>query len=178
VTLTAGGRRLSAPLTIVKDPRSAATAEAMTGEFDLATRLMGMLGEVHAVVRQIMDVRSQVGQLKSRASGTADVAAALDQFDEGADSVLNQLYEPKAKASNDLINYPMRLNVRIAYLEDEVDYGDGAPTAQFHEMTTDYRAALDAQLARWKAIVDTDLPALNRQLAARGLPAVTVKPDR
>jgi photosystem II stability/assembly factor-like uncharacterized protein len=175
VKLTVGGRVLSAPLTVVKDPRSSATVAAMTEEFDLATRLMGMLGEVHAAVRNVVDVRSQVEGLKARATGTPDVARALDQFAEGVDSVLNQLYEPRAKASNDLINYPMRLNVRIAYLEDEVDYGDGAPTLQFHQMATEYRAALDAELARWKALRETDLPALNRQLTAHGLPAITIK---
>jgi len=131
--------------------------------------------EVHAAVRQVMSVRSQLDQVRAKAKGMADVTTALDQFDEGADSVLNQLYEPKAKSGNDLINYPMRLSVRIAYLEDEVDYGDGAPTTQFRQMATEYRAALDAELARWKAMIDKDLTTLNRLLAARGLPAVIVK---
>jgi len=134
-----------------------------------------MLGEVHATVRQVLDVRSQVDQLRAKATSMADVTTALGQFDEGADSVLNQLYEPKAKSGNDLINYPMRSSVRIAYLEDEVDYGDGAPTTQFRQMATEYRAALDTELARWKAIIDKELPALNRLLGARGLPAVSVK---
>ena len=175
VKLTVGDRVQTTPLTVAKDPRSNATAAEMAAEFDLATRLMGMLGEVHAAVRQVMSVRSQLDQLKVRASGIPDIKQALDQFDEGTDSVLNQLYEPKAKAGNDLINYPMRLNVRIAYLEDEVDYGDGAPTAQFRQMAAEYRTALDAELARWKVIVDRDLPALNRQLAARGLPPIAIK---
>jgi len=69
----------------------------------------------------------------------------------------------------------MRLNVRIAYLEDEVDYGDGAPTEQFRQMAVEYRSALDAEVARWKTIVTTDLPRLNRQLAARGLPQITIR---
>ncbi len=172
VTLTAGSRVLSAPLVVVKDPRSSATAEDMTAEFDLATRLMGMLGELHSVVRQIQGVRTQIDGLKARVAGTSDAGRALERLDEATGRVLNQLYEPDAKSNNDLLNYPMRLNVRIAYLEDEVDYGDGAPTEQFSQMTSEYRSALDAEEARWKAILTTDLPALNRQLAALGLPQV------
>jgi hypothetical protein len=42
-------------------------------------------------------------------------------------------------------------------------------------MAAEYRTALDAELARWKVIVDRDLPALNRQLEARGLPVIAVK---
>ena len=49
-----------------------------------------------------------------------------------------------------------------------------APTTQFRQMAAEYRPALDAELARWKAILAKDLPALNRQLAARGLPEVRI----
>ncbi len=174
VRLTVGDRVLSAPLDVVKDPRSSATTEDMTAEFDLATRLMGMLGELHTVVRQIQQVRTQLDGLKARIAGRPDAARALNQLDETSDGVLHRLYEPEAQSNSDLLNYPMRLNVRIAYLEDEVDYGDGAPTEQFRQMTSEYRSALDAEEARWKEIVTTDLPALNRQLAALGLPQVSV----
>jgi hypothetical protein len=136
---------------------------------------MGMLGEVHTAARQVIAVRSQLESLKVKIATMPDVAGALDQFDETTDSILNQLYEPKARAGNDLINYPMRLSVRIAYLEDEVDYGDGAPTGQFRRMTAEYRAVLDAELAKWKLVVERDLPALNRQLAAHGLPEIKLK---
>jgi hypothetical protein len=174
VKLTADSRVLSAPLTIVKDPRSSATTAEMTEEFELATTLMGMLGEVHATVRQLQAVGSQVAALKRRVD-TERAARALDQLGRSADEILHQLYEPDAKTGSDLLNYPMRLNVRIAYLEDEVDYGDGAPTEQFRQMTAEYRKALDAEKARWTAIVTTDLPALNRQLAVFGLPPITVR---
>jgi hypothetical protein len=69
----------------------------------------------------------------------------------------------------------MRLNVRIAYLEDEVDYGDAAPTEQFHQMSMAYRNAFAGEQARWKTIVTTDSPSLNRLLAAAGLPQITVR---
>jgi hypothetical protein len=65
--------------------------------------------------------------------------------------------------------------VRLAYLEDEVDYGDGAPTAQFRQMASEYRTAFDAQNARWKALVSADIPSLNRQLAAAGLPTIRIR---
>ena len=175
VRLTAGNESLSAPLTVIKDPRSSATAEDMAAEFDLATQLMGMLGEVHDVVRQIQGVRTQLEALKARVARTSTAGPALEQIGEATDSVLNQLYEPDAKTGSDLLNYPMRLNVRIAYLEDEVDYGDGAPTEQFRQMAAEYRRALDAEKTRWNAIVTTDIPALNRQLTSMGLPPIAVR---
>jgi photosystem II stability/assembly factor-like uncharacterized protein len=174
VKLTVGDRVLTAPLTVVKDPRSSATVEDMTAEFDLATQVMGMLGDVHAAVRQIQDVRAQIAAVSPRAA-RSDAGPRLEQLARAADDILHQLYEPDAKSSNDLLNYPMRLNVRIAYLEDEIDYGDGAPTEQFRQMTEEYRKALGAEQARWKALVTTDIPAINRQLSAIGAPQITIK---
>ena len=94
-------------------------------------------------------------------------------IDRQADEILNVIYEPQAKTGTDLLNYPMQLNVRAAYLEDEVDFGDGAPTSQFEEMTREYRRDLDAQLARWQQLRTTGLAELNRRLAAKGLAPIT-----
>jgi photosystem II stability/assembly factor-like uncharacterized protein len=174
VKLTVGDRVLSAPLDVVKDPRSSATAEDMKAEFDLATDLMGMLGELHTVVRQIQGVRAQIASVKSRAA-RSDAAARLEQLEKAATEILNQLSEPDAKTGTDLLNYPMRLNVRLAYLEDEVDYGDGAPTEQFRRMAAEYRSALAAEQSRWQAIVRTDVPSVNRQLSAIGAQQIVIR---
>ena len=174
VKLTVGDRVVSAPLEVVKDPRSSATPEDMQAEFDLATQLMGMLGELHGVVRQIQTARAQIDAVRPRAA-RSDAGPRIEQLARAADEILHQLYEPDAKSGSDLLNYPMRLNVRLAYLEDEVDYGDGAPTAQFRQMASEYRTAFDAQNARWKALVSADIPSLNRQLAAAGLPTIRIR---
>ncbi len=175
VKLTAGDRTLTAPLTVVNDPRSSATSAALSEEFALATNVMGMLGEVHATVRQINDVRSQIRAIQPRVADAPELARALEAADRRADDILNVLFEPNAKAGVDLLNYPMRLNVRIAYLEDEIDFGDGAPTTQFRQMAAEYRAAFDIERGRWKALTQTDVPAINRQLAARGLPSIAIR---
>jgi hypothetical protein len=175
VKLTVGGRTFTAPLTVKNDPRATIAPEALVAEFTLASRLMGMLGEVHAAVRQILNVRKQTDSLHAQLSSAPEAARAVAGFEREADEVLNVLFEPKAKAGVDLLNYPMQLNARIAYLEDEVDFGDGAPTAQFLEMTRAYRRELDQQLARWKTLKEVELPKMNRALQERGLPRVVLE---
>ena len=134
---------------------------------------MGMLGEVHATVARDHGRRDRRSpRLGAQAGKAADGASTV----RGGADILDTIYEPKAKAGIDLLNYPMHLNVRIAYLEDEVDFGDGAPTAQFSEMAAEYRRALDAELTRWKILKDTALPRLNDELRQRGLAPVTIRP--
>ena len=147
----------------------------MQAEFALATRVMAMLGDVHATVRQILDVRSQIDSLRPRLAGVPDAAQAAAGFMNRSEESLSVLFEPKAKSGIDLLNYPMQLNVRIAYLEDEIDFGDGAPTAQFRELAAEYRRALDTQVSAWKRLTATELAALNKVLQARGLPAVVLR---
>lgn len=166
VTLTVDGHEITAPLTVKNDPRVRVPRLALVEEFTLATRLMDMLGEVHAAARRIIDARKQLAAVQSGASG--DVSALAGPAAAEADAILNALYEPEAKVNVDLLNHPMRLSSRIAYLEDEVDFGDGAPTAQFRQMTRMYRAELDEQLARWKTLRATKLTELNRLLESHG----------
>ncbi len=138
VTLTAGGHTARTDLTVKNDPRSSATQPALVAEFALASRLMRMLGDLHATVR---DIRATTSSFDAQRKGEAQ-------------DILDLLYEWRAKANIDLLNYPMRLNARIAYLEDEVDFGDGAPTTQFREMAAEYEQQLNQLVRKWKALKD------------------------
>ncbi len=171
VRLTADGRTVTAPLTVGLDPRVKVTEDALAAEFALASRLMEMLGEIHAAAHGIMEVRQQMAAVRPKLP--AHDAELLSSIDRQAGEILNAIYEPQAKTGTDLLNDPMQLNVRVAYLEDEVDFGDGAPTSQFEEMTGEYRRDLDAQLARWQQLRSTGLAELNRRLTAKGLVPIT-----
>jgi photosystem II stability/assembly factor-like uncharacterized protein len=173
VTLSMGDRHVTAPLTVTNDPRSPTAPAAMEAEFALADQLMAMLGTLHASVGEILHARDQIEALRAKASPAP--TESLNAFDARMEPVLHALYEPDARVNVDLLNYPMELNARIAYLEDEVDFGDGAPTTQFVEMTREYGQELDAQIAEWNRLKQTALPILNQHLATAGLPPVTIK---
>jgi hypothetical protein len=49
-----------------------------------------------------------------------------------------------------------------------------APAARLVDAVAAQREALAAVVARWTALKDTDLAALNRQLTGAGLAAITV----
>jgi hypothetical protein len=51
---------------------------------------------------------------------------------------------------------------------------DVAPAARLVDAVAAQREALAAVVARWTALKDTDLAALNRQLTGAGLAAITV----
>ncbi len=177
VKLTVDGRTYTAPLTVKNDPRVHVTDADLKAQFDLATQLMADLERNHVAVNQILDLRDQLAGLQKRLAGDpqaqAIVSAAAD-LDRKADVIENVLYQSKAKTGEELLNYPTELNSKIAYLEDEVDFGDTAPTTQFREMTKDYEQQLAAAIGRWEALQAHELKALNDQLHAKGIGTVFV----
>jgi len=179
VKLTADGRTYTAPLTVKNDPRVHVTEADLKAQFDLATQLMADLERNHVAVNQILDLRDQLAGLQKRLAGDPQAQAirgAAADLDRKADVIENVLYQSKAKTGEELLNFPTELNSKIAYLEDEVDFGDTAPTTQFKEMTKDYEQQLAAAIGGWETLQAHELKALNDQLHAKGIGTVFVAP--
>jgi hypothetical protein len=140
---------------------------------------MDAMAQDHRAVDEILQVRSQIRQLQQRLHGDAaaqPVLTAATAIDHKADVIENVLYQSQAKTNEELLNFPTELNSKIAYLEDEVDYGDGAPTVQFQQMAQEYLQQLQQQLTAWRQLKQTGLAALNRQMEQDHVPVIYVKP--
>jgi hypothetical protein len=72
------------------------------------------------------------------------------------------------------LNYPIKLNNKLAALLDVVESADARPTAQSYDVFKDLSARLDAQVARLDGVLKTDVPALNKLLASRKLEPITI----
>ena len=70
------------------------------------------------------------------------------------------------------MNYPIKLNNKLAALMGVVDSGDGRPTEQSYAVFKELGARLDAELARLDALTKTDLVAFNKLLAGRRIEGV------
>ena len=179
VKLTVEGHTYTQPLTVVNDPRSKTPTVALAAEYKLATTLMDALARDHQAVNQILQVRAQLKQLRQRLAsdaGAKPILSAIDALDQKADSIENVLYEPNAKTNEELLNFPTELSSNIAYLEDEVDFGDGAPTEQFQQMASEYLEELQQQIGKWHQLQENDLAALNRQIEQKRIPVIYLPP--
>ena len=88
-----------------------------------------------------------------------------------------EIYQHRNRSSQDPLNYPIRLNNKLAALQGVVEAGDGAPTAQSVAVFADLSGRLDIQLKRVDAAVAKDVAAFNATLTSRQLaPIVTTVP--
>jgi hypothetical protein len=181
VRLTVDGKTQTQPLEIVPDPRLKVTQEDLKKQFDLMQAILGKVTQVHEAVQQMRDVRGQINGLNKRltqekfsnAKAIADAGAALDKK---MTTVEEALIQTKARSGQDVLNYPIRLNNLLVALGGVVNSADAAPTKQDYELFDDLSKQADEQLAKWNAIVKTDLSAFNSLVSQQQVPAVGVTP--
>jgi hypothetical protein len=87
-------------------------------------------------------------------------------------TVEGEIYQHRLRSGQDPLNYPIRLNNKLAALQGTVESGDYRPTDQSVAVFKELSARLDTQLSRLEALVKTDLAAFNASLQAAGLPTI------
>jgi hypothetical protein len=76
-------------------------------------------------------------------------------------AVEQEVYQVKNQSSQDPLNYPIKLNNKIAALMGVIESADHRPTQQTYEVFAELSKVLDAELQKKDAAVKNDLPRLN-----------------
>jgi photosystem II stability/assembly factor-like uncharacterized protein len=176
VKLTAGGRTEAQSLELVLDPRvKNVTPEDLKRQFELAMQVRAANAEVHRAVNQIRELRSSIKSLSQRMADEPrfkPVLAQLEALDKKMTPVEEQLMQVNMKGSEGNLAFPNMLNEQLDTFSSSVQAGDSAPTQQQYEVFKMLRTRLDQQLASWKQIATSDIPALNDTIRKLDLPVL------
>jgi photosystem II stability/assembly factor-like uncharacterized protein len=189
VRLTVGDVTRTAPLQVVKDPRTSATQEDLEAQHAFLMDVRAKLDEMHDAIRQVRDVRGQLDDLKQRVedqespdaeeSKHAKLLEAAKALDEKMTKVEEALYQTKNRSQQDPLNFPVRLNDKLNALAASVGgFGDARPTEQAVQVKQELTRAIDAELAKLAEIFAKDLPALNEMARTEGVETVILSPSR
>ena len=176
VRLEADGERHEAAFEIRKDPRVSATQADFDAQFALRLGIRDKLTEVHEAINAMRSLRGQIEGWEKRAEGTAGAARlrrAATALKTKFGGVEQELIQVKAKSRQDTLNYPAKLNLKIGGLAMAVGSADFAPTRAMQEVFADLTKRADAQLAKWRQIAKTDVPAFDKLVRGSGVPAVS-----
>ena len=159
---------------LLKDPRTTATLADIGEQFRFLIQIRDRVSDANDAVKTIRHVRAEVGARRGQLTGEA-----ATQFAVHADALLRELavvedsiYQTKNRSGQDPLNYPIRLNNRIAALAGVVASGDGRPTRQSQDVFRMLSAQLDRELAAMRRALDAHLPAINRLLRAAAQPEI------
>ena len=175
VKLTVGGKTFTQPFTIRKDPRMGGSVADLQKQLDLSLQLRDKVTQTNEAVIQIRDIRKQIEDLVARATSAKDVVEAGKKLAKELTEVEQELYQTKNQSGQDPLNYPIKLNNKLAALLGVVQSSDTAPTAQSNQVFEDLATKVNGHLRRLEGLVGTSVPAFNQLGRDASVPAVIVK---
>jgi hypothetical protein len=123
-------------------------------------------------VRLIRGIEGQVEERVAARPGDEALSAAAETLLAALDAVEGEIYQVRNQSNQDPLNFPIKLNNRIAALMGVVQNADGRPTEQSYEVFELLSGELDRQLARLSEVLETELGRFNELLDARDLEPV------
>ena len=170
--LTVGGRTLTQPFVIVKDPRVQATDEDLREQFTWAKKAHDLLNRVHAAVLTLRDVRAQAEAWASRVESQTvkEAARALARTLTAIEEELIQVRSDNPRM------FPAKLNTRVATLMPLVEYSDSAPTQALRELIDSLALRAGMELAKLDQCLAGDVAAFNAICRDASVPAIVPKP--
>lgn len=178
VKLTVGGKTMTESFVLQKDPRVPATQEDFAKQFDLLWKIRNKLDETHKAILQIRDVRKQIDDVAKRLGSQANAKAVVDSgkaLNAKLTTIEEALYQTKNQSSQDPLNYPIRLNNKLAALGGSVGGSDNPPTDQALQVYADLSARIDAELKKLEEVLKADVPGFNKAVRDLEVPAISIK---
>jgi len=178
VRLTVGEKTMTQAWEWKKDPRLEITQGEFQEQFDFLIKICNKITDINRAINMLRDVKNQIDGLSKRIKGhdkAKEVIEAGMKLKEKLKSVEDELIQSKSKSRQDPLNYPIKLDNKIAALVRVVASADASPTDQSYDLFKEFSAKADDQIEKLKNIMETDLSGFNKLVKESGIPAVFIK---
>jgi hypothetical protein len=174
VRLTANGKTVTEKFEVLKDPRlDNVTVADLAQQFTLAMQVQDKFSEANEMVIVIRELKKQLDD-RLKKSADADLKTAADHLRAKLTAVEEEVYQVRNRSSQDPLNFPIKLNNKLAALEASILRGDGKPTAASYEVFRVLQEKLGEQKRGLDAVLATDLPTINKLLSDRKVDVLAV----
>jgi photosystem II stability/assembly factor-like uncharacterized protein len=165
------------PFTINADPNFKINQKEYEDQFAFLQQVQNKFNDVQKTIRDIRQVRAQINDLTARlgSSMPPDVKKMADTINHQMTSIEEALYQTKAKSSQDILNYPIRINDKLGGIYNVASSGNFAPSRQVREAFAEIGGQADVAIAKWKMLLTKEIPAFNELIRAKALPVIGVK---
>jgi hypothetical protein len=171
VRLTVDGRAQTQPLVVKKHPHHAISDADLKEQFDLAIQIRDKVSEANAAVIQIRRIKQDVAERLSK-SKDQDLKVAAGRLTQNLSVVEEDVYQVRNQSGQDPLNFPIKINNRLASLMRVVNTGQGKPIGNAVPIFNDLKAELKVQTDRLQKVLSEDLPTFNNLAKKLGLEPV------
>ncbi|MFN7335150.1 MAG: WD40/YVTN/BNR-like repeat-containing protein [Cyclobacteriaceae bacterium] len=177
--LTVNGKSMETDFEILKDPRSTGTDADLKAQFDFLQEVIAKVSETHTAIKKIRTAREQINRaidpIKDQKEAMKDVLDKAKAIQDDMKKIEEALYQTKNRSGQDPLNFPIRLNNKLAHLNSLAGSGNFRPTDQMIAFKQEITAEIDAQLAALDKIFKQDVPAFNALVNQKNIDAVVLK---
>jgi photosystem II stability/assembly factor-like uncharacterized protein len=164
--------------TIKANPNYKETQQEYEEQFAFLTKVKDKFSEIQKALKNIVLVRKQLNEFVSRQGkdSTNGIKSMADSINKKMTKIEEALHQTKAKSEQDVLNYPIRLNDKIAGLYNYAASGNYAPTKQVNDVYSDLSSQADIELNKLKTIFNVDVAKFNQFIREKQLPVIGI-PD-
>ncbi|MFN8516429.1 MAG: glycosyl hydrolase [Chloroflexia bacterium] len=177
VELRVGERALRREIEVRPDPRIGTSRDDLQSQYDLLIQIRDRLSETNALVNQIRGLKRQVEAWEGRFAGQAvqergqGVREAATRLREELGQIERELVDVRSKSP---LLFKYGLHEKLSGLYESVDSADYRPVANAYPAFEELVAKLNEQEGRFESVIAEHGGALNRAIAATGVPAIAI----
>jgi len=159
------------PFELMADPNYKVSTADLKAQEQFLLEVSASFNTIMKTLKGIKDIRSQVQVLQKKTKDS--------NFQKQSELVLSQLtsieqalHQTKAKSGQDVLNFPIRLDDKIAGVFESAAAGYVAPTQQVKEVFAELKAQTEEQLKKYETIKKEGVKALNEAVHKLMIPII------
>ncbi len=174
-----GADSIEKKITLLPDPNYKISGEQYKQQFDFLIQVRDKFNEIQKAIKDIRALRTQINDFVGRQDKeiTKTIKPVADSINKKLTAIEETLYQTKSKSSQDVLNFPIRLNDKLSGLFDAANSGNMPPAQQVRDVYTDLAAQTDAALARFKKVKEEDVRSFNQLIREKALPTIGLKEE-
>ena len=172
VRLRVGGVVASRDLVVKRNPWiEGVTDEDLVAQYEFGVRIRDQVDRANRAVIEIRDVKAQLEE-RLAASDDEGLGEAGARLRAALDAVEGEIYQVRNRSNQDPLNFPIKVNNRLANLLSMSERGDGRPGSGMVEVFGIMVGTLEGLLAELEGVWGEELVEVNEVLRGLGVEGV------
>jgi len=159
------------PFEIIADPNYKVSNADLKAQEQFLLEVQASFSTVMKTLKGIKEIRAQVQVLQKKTKDTTFQKQSNDLLNS-IKSIEEALHQTKAKSGQDVLNFPIRLDDKLAGVFQSAAAGYVAPTKQVRETYMVLKAQTDEQLKKYDMIKKEGVKALNEAVHKLMIPII------
>ncbi|MBK6477023.1 MAG: glycosyl hydrolase [Saprospiraceae bacterium] len=178
VALNTKNQNLKQDFNIIKSPKTANSEQDIARQVEFINQNNQKLTETHQVIKDIRALRAQLNTYLEKIKDDPTMKDVLDQskaIDSSMTKIEESLYQTKNRSGQDPLNFPIRLNNKLAYLNSIANRGDFPPTQSTLKVQTEISSQINDEIFKWQEVLNKEVPRLNTLIKSKAIDPISIK---